>query len=102
MVLSTVSVLGLTFAVWVRDNDGFEQDVTVNGQLLERVGVVFVSPHHTVLYGNQLTTVVPTASISRIQARPSVSRARYPVKEPAASQPPPSKKEPDSQTGHSD
>lgn len=104
MVLSTVAVLGATFAVWMRDMEGFEQDVTVNGQVLEKVGVVFVSTHHTVLYGNQLTTIVPTGAITRIQARPAVPRARYLVsgKGPIATDPSPSKKELDSQSSHSD
>jgi hypothetical protein len=77
LVLTTASVLGMTLAVWVRDVGGFEQDVTVNNHLLEKAGVIFVSPHHTVLYANSATIIIPTGSITRIQQRKSPPRVRY-------------------------
>jgi hypothetical protein len=77
LVLTTASVLGLTLAVWVRDTDGFQQDVTVNNQIMEKVGVIFLSSHHTVLYANKLATIVPTGSITRIQERKPWPRVRY-------------------------
>jgi hypothetical protein len=58
---------GTTFGLFVRDSDGFKQDVTLKNEVLKDTGVVMVTPHHIILYSGWKTTVVPSSDLVKIE-----------------------------------
>jgi hypothetical protein len=54
-----------------QDTNGFRYDVTLKTEKLQDVGLVMATSHHTILYANEKSLVVPTAEVLKLQARPT-------------------------------
>ncbi len=78
-IFSAIYLFGLTFGVWVRNNDGFKHDVTLKGEVMRDVGVVLMTTHHVILYKDDLSIIVPASSVERIQGLKSKPRLRRPL-----------------------
>jgi hypothetical protein len=58
---------GTTFGFFVRDSDGFKQDVTLKNEELKQVGVIMITSHHVILYSDRKTIVVPSSDVVKIE-----------------------------------
>jgi hypothetical protein len=68
-LVATVTLIGSTVGHWNRDTSGFKRDVSLKEGVLREVGLVMITSHHAVLYGNETVTVVPIADVTKIERK---------------------------------
>jgi hypothetical protein len=67
-------IFGQALAQMLLESRDPPSDVILKGEILNGVRVVLVTAHHTILYKENTSTIVPTADVARI----STPKVTYP------------------------